>query len=773
MSILRIENLSKYYTSQSSVVLGLSNINLSFDIGEFVAITGESGSGKSTLAHVLGGLLQYESGELYVYGKPTSHYDSGDWERYRRDLVGFISQSYGILPGNTVLENVESALRFSGIEKEKATEGAKEILLEVGLWEFRNRRADKLSSGQKQRLSIARALAKPSKILIADEPTGNLDAENSNKIIELLKNASKDRLVILITHDFDEAKDFVTRRIVLSDSSVVTDTRMNEGKNAENNTIKAKKADKPLPKLKDLVPYVSCLTLKSRPVFSIIVCLFLAFTSFITFAFLGTFTVALDDSNTKIYKSDAFLNGSADRIVVMKANGEDFTEEDYRKILSAKYVNDIEKWGYAHDFNYYYQNGKDHRVYNEVMTGPNYNPYDNPEDKYVVETLEFYDDSHYVRSVPVTNSDFLSKGQLPLGVYEVVSGDSSLKVGDTVKVYIRNRAEWSGTAYIAMIFTVTGETNQGKGLYFSDKLVSILSSNSGNNPEGNRITVNTEKILLAPYVDGSFTVSEYNGNKDAINIAEDQILFTSFMLERLKLDLSKVYKVSCYIRVPSESSSEKVTAVGTFVATYSRLALVNSETFEKYLDTTPDNQISVYIKDYAYADRVMRALGDMGYISSSPFRLGATVTDSQLATERMITLSVCLGAFVLIIVLQMILIKALFSSLNDHFALMSNIGLTADVSYLSLMLMMGAFTLVGEALGAGIILLLNGLQVEKIYNIFKYMEWHNILLLFAVHLGSVCFAFVSVLKNMKKNVFYTDKQMSDIDFTSALEEEES
>ena len=203
MSVLKLENLSKYYTSKSSVVMGLTNINLSFDIGEFVAVTGESGSGKSTLAHVLGGILPYESGELYINGEPTSHYDGADLECYRRDTVGFISQSYGILAGNTVLDNVISTLRLCGLEKEEALSRAEEILEEVELSAFRSRRAAKLSSGQKLRLSIARALAKPSKIIIADEPTGNLDRENSDKVVSLLKRASRDKLVIKFVGYYD------------------------------------------------------------------------------------------------------------------------------------------------------------------------------------------------------------------------------------------------------------------------------------------------------------------------------------------------------------------------------------------------------------------------------------------------------------------------------------------------------------------------------------------------------------------------------------------
>ncbi len=124
MEVLRLQNLSKYYASHGSVVMGLTGVFLSFSTGEFVAVTGESGSGKSTLAHVLGGILPYEAGEFWVYGRPTSHYTASDWEAYRRDMIGFISQNYGILAGNTVLENVMSALRLAGIPKEEAANKA-------------------------------------------------------------------------------------------------------------------------------------------------------------------------------------------------------------------------------------------------------------------------------------------------------------------------------------------------------------------------------------------------------------------------------------------------------------------------------------------------------------------------------------------------------------------------------------------------------------------------------------------------------------------------
>lgn len=223
-NLLCLKDVSKYYTSGQSVVMGLNGISLSFRKGEFVAVTGESGSGKSTLAKVMAGILSYEDGEMTVNGRPTSHYGHADWERYRCDAVSFISQSYDILPGCTVLKNVVSALVLTGMERKQAAEKAEEILRQVELYDEKNRRAAKLSSGQKQRLSIARALAKPAPVLIADEPTGNLDEENTVNICTLLRKISRTSLVVMVTHEQNIARFFADRIITLGDGKVLEDS---------------------------------------------------------------------------------------------------------------------------------------------------------------------------------------------------------------------------------------------------------------------------------------------------------------------------------------------------------------------------------------------------------------------------------------------------------------------------------------------------------------------------------------------------------------------
>lgn len=227
--MLKLENISKFYHEGNLVTLGLRKISLEFHQGEFVAITGESGSGKSTLLNVLSGIDSYEDGEFYVEGEETSGFDDQDWENYRRNYIGFIFQNYNLIDSYTVLENVEAAMVVQGISAKERRERAKEIIAKVGLTDHINHKATKLSGGQKQRVAIARALAKNTKIIVADEPTGNLDSESGKQIIALLSEISKEKLVLLVTHNYEMVADYVSRKIKLADGEVVEDRILKPG----------------------------------------------------------------------------------------------------------------------------------------------------------------------------------------------------------------------------------------------------------------------------------------------------------------------------------------------------------------------------------------------------------------------------------------------------------------------------------------------------------------------------------------------------------------
>ncbi len=757
MEVLRLENLSKYYTSENSVVMGLTGITLSFSTGEFVAITGESGSGKSTLAHVLGGILPYESGELYIYGNPTSHYDADDRARYRRDMISFISQSYGILPGNTVFENVESALLFSGLTPNEARSRTDAILADVELSELKKRKAGKLSSGQKQRLSIARALAKSSKILIADEPTGNLDRENSDKIMKLLKRASRDRLVILITHEFEEAKDIATRRIVLADGTVVTDAMISQNIRNESDPTPVEESVPDLPeKKKRLVPYVAALTARSRPIFVTALAILLAATTFITFVFLGTFIIATDDSPTRIYDTEAFYNGARNRIVIMRFDGEPLTEEDYDTIISRKYAESIERLGYVNDYIYHYRAEEDYEIHDTIVFAPDYHPLTNPGAYSKEKVVEFSDnDLKFVRTVPYTGSNEISEGRAPEGAYEVVSADPDYGIGDEVTVYIRNKNLWNPSRSLKFTVKVVGTSNAGTGLYFSDKFAAMITTDVTPHLSYNETHPWPTSYIFAPYAEGMFSLD--SSTPEDYTFGEGEFIISN-MNERPNIDIG----MKMALPYP-DGTMERLVCSAKHNESFYSLIIVSNDVFDSIISTESD-QVSLYIKDYAYTDRVIDSLVEDGYIAVSPYQLGSVTVDEDLANERMLTLVICAAIFLISFILQSIMLRSMFSSLHEHYRLMSNTGLTPDPAYRSCGLLVLIMSLVGELIGGASIVLLNLSGYDRVVNIFKYLDTGTLLLLLLIHFLTVLLSLISIVRGLKRSVFCGKKNGDDINF---------
>ena len=222
--MLRLSNIKKDYVVADSKVEALKDINLSFRKNEFVSILGPSGCGKTTLLNIVGGLDKYTSGDLFISGRSTKEFKDRDWDVYRNHRVGFIFQSYNLIPHQTILSNVELALTIAGMSKADRVKKAKQALDKVGLEGQYNKKPNQLSGGQCQRVAIARALVNDPEILLADEPTGALDTVTSLQIMELVKEIANDRLVIMVTHNPELAEKYSTRIIKLLDGSVVDDT---------------------------------------------------------------------------------------------------------------------------------------------------------------------------------------------------------------------------------------------------------------------------------------------------------------------------------------------------------------------------------------------------------------------------------------------------------------------------------------------------------------------------------------------------------------------
>lgn len=241
--MLQLKNITKNYLSGDNEVQALKGIDIEFRENEFVSILGQSGCGKTTLLNIIGGLDRYTSGDLIINGKSTKEFKDKDWDTYRNHSVGFVFQSYNLIPHQTVLANVELALTISGVGKAERKKKAIEALQKVGLGDQINKKPNQMSGGQMQRVAIARALVNDPDILLADEPTGALDSKTSVQVMEILKEISKDRLIIMVTHNPELAKKYSSRIVKLLDGKIIDDS--NPYKSSEEDVKKARnKKDK-------------------------------------------------------------------------------------------------------------------------------------------------------------------------------------------------------------------------------------------------------------------------------------------------------------------------------------------------------------------------------------------------------------------------------------------------------------------------------------------------------------------------------------------------
>lgn len=222
--MLQLKNIRKSYITGDFVQVALKDISISFRDNEFAAILGPSGSGKTTLLNIVGGLDHYDSGDLIIDGISTKDYKDKDWDTFRNNRVGFVFQSYNLIPHQTILANVELALTLSGVDREERRQRAKEALERVGLGDHINKKPSQLSGGQMQRVAIARALINDPEIVLADEPTGALDSKTSIQIMDLLTEIAKDRLVVMVTHNPELADEYATRIVNLADGEILNDT---------------------------------------------------------------------------------------------------------------------------------------------------------------------------------------------------------------------------------------------------------------------------------------------------------------------------------------------------------------------------------------------------------------------------------------------------------------------------------------------------------------------------------------------------------------------
>ena len=367
---IELRNVSKYYAGEDAVSMGISRVNLELDIGEFVVITGESGSGKSTLLNVISGLDTYEDGEMFVCGEDTTAYGTDEYENYRKTYIGNIFQDFNLINSYTVYQNIEIAMLLAGKDKTECRQDVERLIAEVDLSEYRNTRVSKLSGGQKQRVAIARALAKNAPVIVADEPTGNLDTASADSVMKTLARISSDKLVVIVTHNYEQAEPYATRKLTMHDGSIIEDKKI-----IHSNTSESETADQLYDRLKQAVcvqdksghgkgvaaaaigsgnaaaqgqmTKASEMQLGVRNAFNLPAkfILLLIVYLFVSCAVLGQYATIKSSMHEtdKLGTNPYFANTNSDRIIVEKADESSFTDRDLSEIKKIPNIKDIVK----------------------------------------------------------------------------------------------------------------------------------------------------------------------------------------------------------------------------------------------------------------------------------------------------------------------------------------------------------------------------------------------------------------------------------------------
>lgn len=753
--MIRLENISKYYYGFNIVVPALRKIKLEFQVGEFIAITGESGSGKSTLLNIISGLDTYDDGEVYVNGEATSDYDSADWENYRKNKIGFVFQNYNLIEHYSVLNNVESALLIQGYSVKEAMKAAKGLIDKVGLKKQLYQKASRLSSGQKQRLSIARALAKNTDIIIADEPTGNLDSENGKQIMELLSELSKDKLVITVTHNFEEAAPYVTRKIRLHDGEVVSDTLQNqissENDLEEETNLGLDRKVEPSAKVNSGLVISNNRKVKSsqkiawrftrmnittQPGRVMFYMLFLILTASVSFIFLGDILSNWDDTHTKNYESTFFLNPDDTRIVVKKQDNSTIADQDIEVFNKIKYVKMSDRYDYSNDINYHFTFGTDYEYLYEAN--------DSPQSVASLKTVDLINYTHFMKSSTCISQQDLSAGHLPEERNEVViySEDPSI-LGTLQPCYFSSVNAWSYNEYYATEVKIVGILKQNRNqIFFSKELCNMLSLafysdhyslSAEKNIFTNKFTTN---INFVPIIGDGL---QYNDVKVSTDIAASN---SGGIIGEAELN--------AYVNGVTKTSSVNILKDPHISSV--RFVEVNKDRFYE-LYQKESNQASLYIKDYIYSDYVLKKLDKLGYDAISSFRLSSLEYDYYKITARNATMFKAIFVILIVSLLEVLILRSAMKISNKDFKVLGSMGMEfktiRQMNYYEMLL----YTGVSIFLNILTVNIIGLFHVQYIVNMIKYYNpftYSIYILLNLVMITVTVKLFIRYLKNKQR-----------------------
>ena len=707
--MLKLKNVSKFYYNKGIIASGFTKINLELKLGEFVVITGESGSGKSTLLNVISGLDSYEEGEMYINGEETSHYTEKDFEDYRRKYIANIFQSFNLVNSYTVYQNVELVLLLNGYKKHEVKDKILDIIDKVGLTEFKNTKVSKLSGGQKQRVAIARAMVKDTPIIVADEPTGNLDTKSANEVIEILKKVAKDKLVVVVTHNIEQVEEYATRVIKMSDGRIIENTEIKkiekEPEITESTYHNISAANKYRLGIRN--------TFNIFTKFALLFAVFFFISAAVLFEYSG-FQMSEKEALDQGY-STIFRDISNKRILINKENRIPFTQEEYDKINNLSNVdyiveddifidtemyivrNDISLWGYMRDID---------NLKSELDIGRM------PENENEM-VLEIIENNFYIGNRP----DEIINKTFSVLRNEGMNSFSDQKTRDLIIVGIRySDEETFGTCnfYVPknVLKSLREDVNRVYSrmrIFFNNKYqdYSVQASDS----------VERGKAIIDD--DMKYEFKNYRAIGKPLKIYVSNVYYE----EELDLSISNTYTKSNFKRVTGHDKYDNNRYT----------VFINTEDYKSLYDK-PSYQSSVYVKDEELIEDTIAELENLGIIAKkvSDFKIEQGQIYKRII--KIIKVIVTTGLIIVLFFISYLIIKIILKSRNIYYTTLRMLGAT----YKNVKRILDIELFSNATIAYSFLMLLiyvaksNIIQNESLSNLSKYLSYREYIIMYII-----------------------------------------
>lgn len=703
--MLKLENVSKIYYTNGIVATGISKVNLELNIGEFVVITGESGSGKSTLLNVISGIDSYEEGEMYINGKETSHYTEKDFEEYRKKYIANIFQSFNLINSYTVYQNVELVLLLNGYKRRQIKKKVLDIIDKVGLTKFKNTKVSKLSGGQKQRVAIARAIVKDTPIIVADEPTGNLDTKSAYEIIELLKNVAKDKLVVIVTHNIEQVEKYATRIIKMHDGRMIQNTEI---KNINEDSKITQANGKNI-----TIPNQYRLGIRNTfNIFSKFILLFIVFT-FMSVAFLSEYSAfkLVEHSTEESSGYSANLRDiSKERILINKQNREPFTEDDYNKIKQLSNIDYIVEDDISLDTEFILRN-------DTLNTYGYIKDINNFKGNIDIGRMPENDDEIILKA---NKDDYTITQMLDETLNSEFSLQKSYREGDTIRTvkivgiqYNENNTIYDRTFYVSnevkkVVRSYVHNQYSDMKTLLNDKYVQYNIETSENVEPGTAIVNDDLKY-------------QFKNNKiinQNINISVSNIYYE----DNIDLTITKTF---------TKSNLKKLTGY-TDYSYYQNAIIINPDDYNSLYDKQ-SYQSSVYVKDASIIDQTMSELENLGL---KPKKATDFKVEYENESQIVKIFKVVVTIFVIIVVffISYLIISIILKSRNIYYTTLRMLGATSKSTrkILNIELFINSTLSYLMVLTFGYLVKQDIIKIEFIANLIKYITLNECILMYLI-----------------------------------------